>query len=177
MKVHNGKMPEAVRTSDQSGEQILDPDDYIPGTIALIYNKLSAEVSQKFRRIYGIGLSDWRVLAYLGVYGQCTATEISRAIALDKAATSRSITVLKKFQYVLEAKNTKKNIQISISIEGRNRYSEILVFVRARQQAMLHGLSAADRKDLSGMLRRLHGNVERVFEVSPPPSLAKSEVG
>ena len=46
----------------------LDLDRYVPGLLVWVSNKLSASASQLYRRLFDLGVTDWRVLAYIELF-------------------------------------------------------------------------------------------------------------
>lgn len=69
----------------------LDLDRYVPGLVVWVSNKLAASASQLYRRLFDLGVTDWRVLAYIELYPWSTGAQVCELIGLDKAAVSRSL--------------------------------------------------------------------------------------
>lgn len=143
-------------------------DDYIPGVITWIYNRMSSDASQLYRKWYKLGVTDWRVLAFLGVNREGTAASISRYINLDKAATSRSITSLCAQGLINAEQMPGRNIRLTLTTEGHAKFEQISVVALEREAALLHGFSNGERQMLNEMLHRLLANLDRVRAVRPP---------
>jgi hypothetical protein len=73
----------------------LDLDNHVPGLLVWVNNKFSADASRAYRKMFGVGLADWRIVAYLGVKEHGTAAQIGEFLGMDKAAVSRSVKFLK----------------------------------------------------------------------------------
>jgi DNA-binding MarR family transcriptional regulator len=155
------------RSSPQPEGRTLILDKYVPGLLVWITNRLSNDASKTYRRLYNLGITDWRVLAYLGVYETGTAAQICRLIGLDKAATSRSIMTLKKRRMLTTEQLKGRNVQLQITKFGRDQYEVILTLALEREEALLSGFTLPERDLLISLLHRLLGNLDRVSRVTP----------
>lgn len=142
-------------------------NDFITGVITWLYNRLSADSSRSYRQWYGLGVTDWRVLAYLGVNKEGTAATISRIISLDKAATSRSIQLLKSEGFLHTTQITGRKIFLTLTEAGRKMFDEISVLALDRETALLTGFSKGEIVLLNEMLHRMLGNIELVSTIVP----------
>ena len=76
--------------------QFLDLARYVPALITFLANKLSASASGQYRKMFGVGIVEWRVIALLAVEPETTANSVSNVIGLDKALVSRTVKKLKE---------------------------------------------------------------------------------
>jgi len=72
----------------------LDLDQYVPGLLLWLSNKVSSSASAIYHEKFGIGVTEWRVLAYFKIYPWSTASRACELMGLDKGAVSRSIGTL-----------------------------------------------------------------------------------
>src|SRR6266446_537354 len=82
------------------------PDDFarsIPYLLGAIANMLAAGGSRLYRRGFGIGLVEWRVMWVLAIEPQITARRASQIIGSDEAAISRALAGLERRGLVLVA--------------------------------------------------------------------------
>lgn len=142
-------------------------DEYVPALLTWIANSLSNTGSQTYRKWLDLGITDWRVLAYLGVYETGTAAQICKLIGLDKAATSRSIAVLKERGFLSTEQLKGRAVDLKITKPGRTTYEDMLSVAFERETALLIGFSGADKVALTGLLHRLLANLDRVGAVRP----------
>lgn len=155
----------------QAPTELTDLNNYIPGVLTWVYNRLSSDASRSYRHWYDLGVTDWRVLAYLGVNKHGTAANISRIVNLDKAATSRSIAFLKDKGLLVTEQLPGRNIRLSLTQEGMTRFREVAVLALDREQALLKGFSTGERQMLNEMLHRMLTNLDAVAQVVPRSSL------
>lgn len=150
--------------------QMLKLNDYIPAVLTWVYNRLSSDASKSYRQWHGVGVTDWRVLAFLGVNKQGTAAAIGRIINLDKAATSRSIAFLKARHFVKTQQMPGRNVLLTLTEQGRKKFNEIATHALDREAALLEGFSNAEKALLNKMLHRMLANLDRVSGVVPRAS-------
>jgi DNA-binding MarR family transcriptional regulator len=145
----------------------IDLHHFVPGLLTWLYNRLSNESSKLYRKWYGIGVTDWRVLAFLGIHGESTAANMSRFIALDKAAISRSILLLKESALVDSKQFPGRRVGLQLTAAGKMRHQEILAFVLEQEKALLSGFTDGEREFLINMLHRMLDNLDKVSHVVP----------
>jgi DNA-binding MarR family transcriptional regulator len=162
--VERPKQPPAANP----GRPQLDLEKYVPGLLTVLYNRLSNESSKRYRKWYSLGVTDWRVLAYMGVYRESTAAQISRAIALDKAAISRSITLLKGRGLVDGKQFPGRRVGLQLTASGRSQYEAILSFALLQENALLSGFSDSERQQVVKIFHRMLHNMHDVVRLAPP---------
>jgi DNA-binding MarR family transcriptional regulator len=167
--MHLKKLP----STDHVDRPTLNLNNYVPALLIWLTNKLSSDASRSYRAWYGLGVTEWRVLAYLGVYENGTAAKICKLIGLDKAATSRSIVTLKKRKLIRTKQLKGREVELTITDSGREKYQNILTVALPREEALLNGLSQAERRALISMLHTMLGNLDAVAAVEPAPMSQK----
>ncbi|HWL03968.1 MAG TPA: MarR family winged helix-turn-helix transcriptional regulator [Xanthobacteraceae bacterium] len=133
----------------------LVPESYVPALLAWINGGLTAEGSQAYRRLFGIGIAEWHVLAYLGHIGVGTGLAISKSLYVDKAAVSRSIASLKRKKLVRTVVHSRRNIEVFPTEQGMDRYRKILRLALLREKQLLKDFSPEERAQLIEFLHRL----------------------
>jgi DNA-binding MarR family transcriptional regulator len=170
-------------TLTQDTELHLDLNHFVPAVLTWLYNKLTNESSKLYRKWYGLGVTDWRVLAYLGVQGQKTqaggqggqstsredssAADISRFIGLDKAAISRSILMLKNGGLVDKRQFSGRRVGLQLTVAGTALYQQMLAFVLDQERALLSGFTDGEREFLLNMLHRMLKNLHMIPSLAP----------
>lgn len=140
----------------------LDLDRYVPALLTFIANKLASTASQEYRKRFGVGVVEWRMLSMLAVENGITANRISQVIGLDKAAVSRALHQLSKtghVEFVTDSSDARRQI-VSLTTTGWKLHDQILEIALQREQILLDGLSSKDKETLIRLLRHLHGRVE-----------------
>lgn len=164
MKTKIAKKSKTQATAPSANQ--LDLDNHIPGLLVWVNNKFSADGSRAYRKMFGVGLSDWRVVAYLGVFTQGTAAQIGEFLGMDKAAVSRSVSSLKGMGYINAQEPDGRRIHLSLNHKGIAIYNGILEVALARAEALLNGLNQTERAELVRLLHKLHDNIPHVCAVT-----------
>ena len=78
----------------------LDLDHYVPAYLTFLAGKISSSASATYRPKFGVGITDWRIMALLATEPWISAGRVCDVIGLDKAAVSRSVREMKKLGIV-----------------------------------------------------------------------------
>ncbi|WP_424138281.1 MarR family winged helix-turn-helix transcriptional regulator [Roseomonas chloroacetimidivorans] len=122
-------------------------------------NRMSSGASRLYRERFDLGITDWRVLAYLGVEPKGTNAAICQLIGLDKAAVSRSVAVLEEKKLIRSTPVSGRTVELAITPKGRRVYEQILVLALAREEALLSGFTAEERQLVIRFLHRFLDNI------------------
>jgi DNA-binding MarR family transcriptional regulator len=134
----------------------LDLDNYVPGLVTWLSNRLSAGSSKLYRERHGLGVIEWRVMASICAEEGCTAVRICQVVGLDKGAVSRSLALLTA-RGLVEASGRAK--PLCLTPAGRDVHDSILDLALAREHRLLAGLSAAEIAEFVRVLHILLGKV------------------
>ena len=73
---------------------VLDLERYVPALLVFLANKLTSGASTILRRHFGVGTTEWRIMAMLAVEPWIAAGRVCKVIGFDKAAVSRTLVCL-----------------------------------------------------------------------------------
>jgi len=146
--------PDNTRTSAQA----LDLDNYVPAYLTYLAGKISNSASATYRPKFGVGITDWRIMALLATEPWITAGRVCDVIGLDKAAVSRSVREMKKIG-IVEADEDQYRQLIALTRKGLAMHDRIVKLSLDREQQLLKNFSAAERKLLINFLSRMHAQV------------------
>lgn len=167
---NKGKPPRAghrVRKEARASTDALDFNSYIPAHLSFLANKLASSASAVYRPRFGIGITDWRMMALLAAEPWVVASHICNSTGLDRAAASRSVRSLKNLGLIEVApdRQDQRKQLIALTSKGVVLHDRIVRLAVARERALLEGLSEAERKTLLRLLIRLQKRVRAVNEV------------
>ncbi|WP_225774782.1 MarR family winged helix-turn-helix transcriptional regulator [Pseudomonas sp. Marseille-Q5115] len=147
----------------------LDLERYVPALLTSLTNKLSSGASACYRKHYGIGIVEWRVLAMLAVENHITANRVGQVIGLDKSAISRSLQALEREGYVTSEVDTKdaRRHTVSLTPSGRQLHDRVLETAVRREEVLLADLSEREVDTLIDLLHRMSRQLEKVNAVEP----------
>jgi DNA-binding MarR family transcriptional regulator len=149
--------PQALDSARRSAHA-LDLDHYVPAYLTYLAGKMSSSASATYRPRFGVGITDWRIMALLATEPWITAGRICDVIGLDKGAVSRSVREMKK-SGIVEIGEDQYRQSIALTHKGLGLHDRIVKLSLARERQLLKNFSAAERKQLINFLARMHAQV------------------
>ena len=70
---------------------MLELERFLPYRLSVLSNQVSRGIAETYAGRFGLGVTEWRVIAILGRYPDLTATEVAERAAMDKVAVSRAV--------------------------------------------------------------------------------------
>jgi len=137
----------------------LDLDNYVPAYLTFLAGKLSSSASATYRPKFGVGITDWRIIALLATEPWISAGRACDVIGLDKAAVSRSVSGMKANGLVEIRRDEQSRQLIALTRKGLNLHDRIVTLSLQREQRLLDTFSAFERKMLIRFLSRMHAQV------------------
>ncbi len=136
---------------------ILDLEHFLPYRLSVLSNRISQDIARLYVERFGLGITEWRVLAVLGRHDDVSAREVAERTAMDKVAVSRAIASL------LEAGRIERETHggdrrrscLRLSAQGRAIYDQVAPLALAYQRRLLEGLGPDERAALDRLLTRL----------------------
>lgn len=143
--------------SDRSSDKGLDLDNYVPAFLTFLANKLSSGASSAYRRRFGIGITDWRIMALLAIEPWIPAGRICEVIGLDKAAVSRSVRDMAALGLVeTQVQECDQRRQfIALTREGVVMHDAVVGIALEREHLLVGDFSEEERRLLVSMLARM----------------------
>lgn len=167
-----------VAADARSSPNALDLENYVPAFLTWIANKLSSSASLIYRRRFGVGIVEWRIMALLAVEPWITAGRICEVIGLDKAGVSRSTRFLLDKGYVETRYRDNNNRRqfIALTRAGMDLHDQIARVASKREEQLLTGFSDEERALAVKLLTRMHENLPYVGDehTAAPPDAGKT---
>ncbi len=145
----------------RSSAHALNLDNYVPAYLTYLAGKISNSASATYRPKFGVGITDWRIMALLATEPWISAGRVCDVIGLDKAAVSRSVHGMKS-NGIVDVQRTDDDQSrqlIALTRKGLNLHDRIVKLSLERERQLLKGFSAAERKLLINFLSRMHTQV------------------
>lgn len=136
----------------------LDLDGYVPFFLTVIANRWTASSSQDYRREFGLGIGEWRILASIGALGAATSLDVVNLVGMDPGAVSRAMHVLEERELVtpVQGKFAGRNKPYRMTEAGTTIFLAIRGRATAREALLLQDLTPAERAMLLDFLKRMH---------------------
>lgn len=135
---------------------------YLTFRLSRVQAKLNAQGARVLREAVGLTLSQWRVVALVGMAGQTRHSDLAREAALDKGLLSRNVKNLVKQGVVVSTPDEfDHRVQhLSLSEKGQAIFDRALPVTRRRQDHLRAGLT----KDEINTFRRVLDKLEFAAE-------------
>jgi DNA-binding MarR family transcriptional regulator len=147
---------------DRRSAQALDMEAFVPSALTNLAQRITTTASAAYRPRFGVGITDWRVMAMLAAEPWIAPVKICEATGLDKAAVSRSLRDLSQAGLV-EARAGEPNqrrLPFALTPSGLKVHDELVTVAREREARLLKGFSAEERKLLAEFIARMRREVE-----------------
>jgi DNA-binding MarR family transcriptional regulator len=150
---------------------MLDLERYVPALLTFASSRLSQGASETYRRLFGIGISEWRVLALLAAEPDITAARICQSVGFDKALASRVVRKLSDQGQVSVTPDSDHGARslIRLTAEGKRTHDKVLRVVRERERILHEAFTAEEIETLIVLLHRVHEQAEIVNAYDPQP--------
>jgi DNA-binding MarR family transcriptional regulator len=139
-------------------------DDFIAVLITTVATRLSRGSTNFYRARWDIGMQDWRVLLVLARTQALNVGSLACAAGLDKAAVSRSLSMLKN-RGIVDIEQTRSRgraVFATLTPAGRRVCAEILQASRDRQDGLFTAFPKKETDALATMLRRFAQALDEV---------------
>lgn len=135
-------------------EALQQHETFLIGAIA---NRVVNSASALYRRRFGIGFSEWRIMVMLGIEPGITAKRISEVVGLDKAAISRGLASLEGGGLIEPTPETagRRSRVFRLSDAGRALHVRVSAIAQDYERLLLADITSEERPLLLDMLRRL----------------------
>jgi DNA-binding MarR family transcriptional regulator len=172
--------PPAQRTPDPSAADTRDdaptapaeaacaPDDgetperlalerFLPYRLSVLSNRISQTIAQGYAERFGIGITEWRVIAVLGRSPGLSAGGVAERTAMDKVAVSRAVARLLERDLIQRDTHgdDRRRSVLELSPAGEEIYREVVPLARGYERRLLATLDDAERAQLDALLDKL----------------------
>lgn len=135
----------------------LDLDRFLPYRLSVLSNAVSAAIAREYASRFRLGITEWRVMAVLGLLPGLSAGEVAERTAMDKVAVSRAVARLIAAGRVERsiAGHDRRRSVLRLSEAGYAVYDQVVPIALGHERQLLAGLSEADREALDRILAKL----------------------
>ncbi|MGB3471521.1 MAG: MarR family winged helix-turn-helix transcriptional regulator [Erythrobacter sp.] len=145
--------------------------DFLPYQLSVASNAVSAVIAERYRKRFGLKVTEWRVMAVLGDVSQghgrmtgggMTQRALTEATLMDKVAVNRACKVLEDRGLVMRAPNAAdgRSHLLVLTREGEAIYAEVMPLARETERELFDGFSEAESRRLRAMLEKLRARVD-----------------
>lgn len=133
---------------------ILDLEQFLPYRLSVLSNRISQDIARLYADRFGLGITEWRLIAVLGRYPGLSAGELAERTAMDKVAVSRAVASLLAAGRLIRDVHghDRRRCVLELSDEGYRVYAEVAPAALAYERRLLSNLDANDRAALSRLI-------------------------
>jgi DNA-binding MarR family transcriptional regulator len=149
--------PTTRRKPDGSEHATLDLEHFLPYRLSVLSNRVSQTIAGAYARRFGIGVTEWRVIAVVGRYPGLSANAVAGRTAMDKVAVSRAVARLLDrglLQREMHGDDRRRSV-LQLSEDGYRIYDEVVPLALDCERRLLEQLSDEERATLHALIDRL----------------------
>ncbi|HRO62321.1 MarR family winged helix-turn-helix transcriptional regulator [Thermomonas sp.] len=146
---------EACRGADSGAVLVLER--FLPYRLSILTNHVSQAIADLYAQRFGIGVTEWRVIAVLGRFPGSSANQVADYTAMDKVAVSRAVARLLERGLITRRRHAtdRRRSVLALSAEGRRIHAGIAPLALGIEQRILAALRPRERDLLFRLLDRL----------------------
>lgn len=147
----------STRNSPKTGDARLELEHFLPYRLSVLSNRLSTAIARIYAERLDLGITEWRVMAVLGLYPGLSAGEVAQRTAMDKVAVSRAVARLVEATRVVREVDPgdRRRSVLYLSEAGRGIYAEVAPLALEFEQRLFGHLEPHEREALFTLLDRL----------------------
>lgn len=136
---------------------VLELERFLPYRLSVLSNRVSAAIADRYAERFGIGVTQWRVIALLGQVARLSAGELAERTAMDKVAVSRAVAALLERDLLvraIDAEDRRRSL-LRLSRAGRKLHAQVAPLALEIERELLGAFTATERATLSALLDKL----------------------
>lgn len=137
--------------------EVLELERFLPYRLSVLSNHVSQTIANAYAERFGIGITEWRVIAVLGRYPELSANGVAERTAMDKVAVSRAVARLLKrglIEREMHGKDRRRSV-LQLSQSGYGVYDQVVPLALGYERELLARLDADERAVLDRLLSKL----------------------
>ncbi|UNK41950.1 MarR family winged helix-turn-helix transcriptional regulator [Luteimonas sp. S4-F44] len=151
----DGQVPQAPEHAT------LDLETFLPYRLSVLTNHISRGLADIYSERFGIGVTEWRVIAVLGRDRGLSANEVAERTAMDKVAVSRAVARLLERALLLRGMHDsdRRRSVLALSPAGEAVYDVVAPLALDYQQRVMAPLDADERATLLRLMDKLEASL------------------
>lgn len=150
-------------TRDRDGTTILDIRNYVPFLLNAVSNGWQRKTSAIYRRDFGIGILEWRIIAMLNIEPHISANRICEVVRLDKGAVSRSLHSLHErglAEFEATESDARKRLW-QLTAAGQDLHAKCMAIALACEAELIDDVAPENLEVFLRVMRKLLSNLGR----------------
>lgn len=161
--------PETATTDPDAEYQL---SGFLPYQLSIASNAVSGLIAERYRKRFGLKITEWRVMAVLGDAAlrdaRLTQRDLTEVTLMDKVAVNRACKVLEDRGLVARAANKSdgRSHLLELTGEGQAIHHEVMPLAKATERDLFEGFSPKEQEQLRAMLERMRARAMALTETS-----------
>ena len=149
--------PKTSARPSATGHAHLELKHFLPYRLSVLSNRISSAIAREYSQRFGLGVTEWRVMAVLGRNRGLSANQVAQRTAMDKVAVSRAVASLIAAGRLLREfdDNDRRRSVLRLSDAGYAVYDQVAPLALAFEKHVLDGMPGDERDLLFRLLDRL----------------------
>ena len=159
---------EDEKTPISEPQSRLDMEASVLTQVHFVGNRINSTGSNGYRKWFGIGISEFRLLVVIGNEPGSTGARINEIMGLDLGAISRTLRRMEANGLVVSRPHPRHPSYRCwyLTKQGADLHDRISKMTDAREAAILEGFSKAEVFQLLSFLHRLSDNTEKLEQIA-----------
>lgn len=155
------EMTNQLRETSDTGGDAYQLSGFLPYQLSIASNAVSGLIAERYRKRFGLKVTEWRVMAVLGDAGlrgaQLTQRDLADVTLMDKVAVNRACKVLEDRGLIARAANVNdgRSHLLELTEEGQTIHREVMPLAKATERDLFEGFEAEEEAALRTMLERM----------------------
>lgn len=130
---------------------------FLPYRLSVLSNRISQDIAALYSERFGLGITEWRVMAVLGAHSPLSAGTVAERTAMDKVAVSRAVSNLlgKKYLNRRTDRRDARRSELALSAKGRAVFDQIVPLALDIEAKILSVLPESEQQHLLAILDKL----------------------
>lgn len=149
--------PATVSLHDDAVSNRLKLDQFLPYRLSIASNLVSDRIARAYRVLFGLTISEWRLVAVLAEAGSITPMTLGERTRMDKVTVSRAAAALLSRGLLVRMPHGKdgRSHFLDLSPAGRDLYARVAPEALKLERTLLADFSPEEIAAFTAMLRRL----------------------
>ncbi len=135
----------------------LELERFLPYRLSVLSNRVSQKIADTYAERFGLGVTEWRVIAVLGRYPGLSAGAVAERTAMDKVAVSRAVARLLERNLLLREVHgdDRRRSVLALSPEGLRVHALVAPLAMECERELLAPLDGGERETLARLLGKI----------------------
>ena len=141
---------------------------FLPYQLSITSNAVSSLIAERYRKRFGLKITEWRVMAVLGDaainHKRLTQRDLTEVTLMDKVAVNRACKVLEDRGLVTRVVNEHdgRSHLLGLTEEGQAIHREVMPLAKATERDLFAGFAPREEAALRAMLERMRERASRL---------------